>query len=548
KPEQHRQLGIVSSSARSLLRLLNDILDSAKLERGAVDLEVLDFDLQDLMSQLTSALAGEASSKGLTLSVELEPGLGRYFRGDAMRIRQVLMNLVGNAIKFTQVGRVTVRVQMRGRMLHFAVEDTGIGIAADRLPVIFDPFTQADASMSRRFGGTGLGTTICRQLVELMGGLIWADSTLGVGSTFHFTLPLEPGVAPPVKVSGKNTDLPSLKILAVDDVAQNVELLASLMEPAGHAVTACTDARSAIRLAAERDFDVILMDLHMPKISGLEAAQAIRKAEQESGREAVPIIALTASVLESDRAAARAAGMDGFAAKPIELDNLYPEIARVLGHATAPAVATVVAVPAEPVLDKARAMSIWRDETRVLNVFNRLIGDMADLSGTLTALAEAGARADMIALAHRFRGVSANVGATQLARRLGALETALAGDEACTAQAPLIEDVAHALDALRQEVARMQADRPEAEPAAVAPSFDVEATLRHARTLLAALGRGEINEASLALLQDTVGRHDARRLLSGVSQAMDNFDLERAAAELEQLIQTVCSSGAPEVA
>ncbi|HEY9191583.1 MAG TPA: PAS domain S-box protein, partial [Methyloversatilis sp.] len=146
KPEQHRQLGIVSSSARSLLRLLNDILDSAKLERGAVELEVLDFDLQDLMSQLTSGLAGEASTRGLTLSVELEPGLGRYFRGDAMRIRQVLINLVGNAIKFTQVGSVTIRVQMRGKMLHFAVEDTGIGIAADRLPVIFDPFTQADAT------------------------------------------------------------------------------------------------------------------------------------------------------------------------------------------------------------------------------------------------------------------------------------------------------------------------------------------------------------------------------------------------------------------
>jgi hypothetical protein len=291
KPEQHRQLGIVSSSARSLLRLLNDILDSAKLERGAVELEVLDFDLHELMSLLTSALAGEASAKGLTLSVELEPELGRYFRGDAMRIRQVLINLVGNAVKFTQEGRVTVRVQMRGKTLHFAVEDTGIGIAADRLPVIFDPFTQADASMSRRFGGTGLGTTICRQLVELMGGLIWADSTPGVGSTFHFTLPLEPGVAP-IKVTGKNTALPSLKILAVDDVAQNVELLASLMEPAGHAVTTCTDARGAIQLAANRDFDLILMDLHMPKISGLEAARTIRKAERQAGRDAVPIIAL----------------------------------------------------------------------------------------------------------------------------------------------------------------------------------------------------------------------------------------------------------------
>jgi PAS domain S-box-containing protein len=538
KPEQHRQLGIVSSSARSLLRLLNDILDSAKLERGAVELEMLDFDLPELLSALTSAMAGQASERGLTLSTELEPGLGRYFRGDAMRIRQVLVNLVGNALKFTHQGRVTIHVQMRGKTLHFAVEDTGIGIAADRLPVIFEPFTQADASMSRRFGGTGLGTTICRQLVELMGGLIWAESTLGQGSTFHFTLPLESGVAP-VKVTGKNTALPSLKILVVDDVAQNVELLASLMEPSGHAVTTCTDAASAIMLAAGREFDVILMDLHMPGVSGLDAAQAIRKAEALAGREAVPIIALTASVLESDRAAARAAGMDGFAAKPVELDNLYPEIARVLGHEADQPVPGSVLVPAEPVLDRARAMSIWRDEARVLNVFNRLVGDMADLPGQLTALAETGARADMIKLTHRFRGVSANVGATQISRRLADLESALAGDAAGTPFALLIEDIAHALTALQREVAGMTPVPPTTAQSAEAPSFDAESTLRHASTLLAALARGEIDDASLALLQDTVGRHDATRLLSGISQAMDNFDLEHASAELERLIDTV---------
>ncbi len=190
KTDQRRHLEIVRSAGRSLLRLLNGILDTAKLDKGAMELELSDFDLVALIDEISSTLGADMRRKNLAFAIRYADDLPRHLHGDELRIRQVLTNLLGNAIKFTEVGGLTLSVEMLEGQFHFAVCDTGIGIAADRLASIFDPFTQADASMSRRFGGTGLGTTISKQLAELMGGRIWAESTPGRGSTFHFMLPL----------------------------------------------------------------------------------------------------------------------------------------------------------------------------------------------------------------------------------------------------------------------------------------------------------------------------------------------------------------------
>jgi PAS domain S-box-containing protein len=188
--EQRRHLDTIRSSGRALLRLLNEILDTAKLEKGAVELEQNDYNLLSLIDELSSTLAANARAKGLHVDIHYDPALPTCLRGDELRVRQVLTNLLDNAIKFTAKGSVTLRAELQGEQLHFAVKDTGIGIAPERLQAIFDPFTQADASMTRRFGGTGLGTTISKQLVELMGGKIWAESEPGQGTTFHVVLPL----------------------------------------------------------------------------------------------------------------------------------------------------------------------------------------------------------------------------------------------------------------------------------------------------------------------------------------------------------------------
>lgn len=544
-PEQRRQLEVVSASARSLLRLLNDILDTAKLERGAVELEMLDFDLHELLGQLTQTLAIQARDKGLTLTIDAHAQLGRHYRGDSLRIRQVLTNLIGNAIKFTESGGVVVRVRAETGHVRFSVVDTGIGIAPERLTAIFEPFTQADVSMSRRFGGTGLGTSICKQLVELMGGRIWVDSTPGQGSAFHFTLPLMPGSAP-VAATSALIHLPPLKVLAVDDVEQNVELLSALLTREGHAVTACVAAREAIAAAARERYDLVLMDLHMPEVSGLQATREIRAAERADGRPAVPVIALTASVLEADRIAAREAGMNGFATKPIELDNLFAEIGRVLDiHVSAPAPATQPGA-AGGLIDMARALALWRTPERLESALRRVLADNADLKDKLDSRAAEGAHDEVRALAHRVRGVAANVGATRLTAALARLEAASASGQAA-GYAAMIAEVADAMAGLHLELDSWPAAAREAAPArSAAPGrTDLPAALRHAEALKRALLHGELDDSALALLLNAVGGHPAAALLEPLSEAIDNFDFDQAVAGIERLVEALRTSTQP---
>lgn len=242
---------------------------------------------------------------------------------------------MGNAVKFTERGHVQLRVNDEQCRLHLTIQDTGIGIAQDKLERIFDPFAQADASTTRRFGGTGLGTTISRQLVQLMGGAISVSSREGEGTQFHVQLPLPIGQAPIDEAVASAVQLPPLHILAADDVPQNLELLQVVMQRHGHQVVSASDGLQALQLRQTQAFDIILMDLQMPHMDGLQASMAIRAWEAEHQQPRIPVIALSASVLEQDRRASDAAGMDGFAAKPLEQHKLLQEMARVLQGRTA---------------------------------------------------------------------------------------------------------------------------------------------------------------------------------------------------------------------
>ncbi|PWV65876.1 PAS domain S-box protein [Plasticicumulans acidivorans] len=519
EPTQRRYLGTVRQSAQSLLRLLNDILDTAKLERGAVELEIADFSLRELCSQVLASLRVSAQAKALSLALDYPPALAEFFRGDALRLQQVLLNLLGNALKFTERGGVTLRVRRRDDGIELAVIDTGIGIEAERIAAIFDPFAQADASVTRRFGGTGLGTTIARQLVELMGGRLDVDSTVGVGSVFTVSLPLAPGQPPQGASQVRRTELPPLQVLVVDDVSQNTELLQLALSRAGHRVSIRHDGEQAVQACASEPFDLVLMDVHMPGVDGLEATRRIRRAEREQGRAAVPIIALTASVLAEDRLAARAAGMNGFVSKPVELAQLDAEIARVLIADEAQAAAQ----PAEPpamraVIDWAQGSHLWGDRAPLVDGIERFLAGAAQALQQLQAACAADDIEAARAIAHRLRGTAGNLALGVVQQRAAALEEALRGG--CVAAAGWLAALQQAFD----EVAAALGRSPQPMPAAAPVATDASARILPAvDRLLDVLPGGELDETALSTLREVCAPLGCEALA-----AIDEFDFERA--------------------
>ena len=550
--QQRRHLGTVHQAARSMLRLLNDILDTAKLEKGAVELEIGDFSLQELCDQILTSLRIHAGKKGLALQCVTAERVPPYLRGDALRLQQVLLNLLGNALKFTEAGRVQLRIDYERTgtgWLSLDVEDTGIGIASQHLDRIFDPFAQADASTTRRFGGTGLGTTITRQLAELMGGTISVRSTVGVGTTFTVRLPLpegQPAPAQPTALPG--VALPPLRILAVDDVPANIELLQIHLDRGRHQTTIARDGQEAVEAFCNGRFDVVLMDLQMPGMDGLEATRRIRAFEQAQRRKAVPIIALSASVLEQDRRNARAAGMDGFASKPLEPARLFREIARVLhlqldaspsGGTTLQASARVPDMSpapqaAVPAVDWERGTRLWGQRALLRAAVARLLVDHAATPATLQALV---AQPDMDAaraLAHRLRGVAGNLALEPLQTLAQRIEEAAHSSDR-TALQPLVAALPAALQAVQQALAQ------EAEAAAApAPRVGQHApltadqrqqALAAAHALQEALVQSELAQPPLDVLVQLLPADATERL----QEAIDTFDFEQAVVQLQQL-------------
>ncbi len=336
--EQRDYLGIIRSSALSLLTIINDILDFSKVEAGKLDLERIDFSLRDLLAESLKPFAQRAANKNLRLEYRFAPETPQLLVGDPGRLRQILVNLVGNAVKFTDHGEIVVQVVVPSRLadeeavLLFSVSDTGIGIAKDKQSVIFQPFVQADGSTTRKYGGTGLGLAICRHLVKLAGGDIWVDGDMGKGSTFSFTARFElskgaPGESPvvePLQVYGNGRR--GLRVLMAEDNTVNQKLVARLLEKRGYSVVTVTDGHEALAALEKEPFDLVLMDVHMPSMGGFEATAAIRKREKETPAQPVRIIAMTASAMKGDRERCLAAGMDGYVSKPIRDKELFETI------------------------------------------------------------------------------------------------------------------------------------------------------------------------------------------------------------------------------
>jgi PAS domain S-box-containing protein len=347
--DQRQILQTVKSAADNLLRLINDLLDFSKIEAGRLELDLSEFSLRDALGETLRALAVRAEAKGLALVSDIRPDVPDLLLGDAGRLRQILLNLVGNAVKFTDAGEVLVRVAVDGPSekgkvsLRFTVTDTGIGIPQDKQQKIFRAFEQEDTSTTRKYGGTGLGLTIAARLVALMGGAITVESRPGQGSTFAFTacFKLQAETADhSAAFESQKVDSPRdeadhlltkpLRVLVAEDNEFNAQLIEQLLIRRGHKVSLAQNGREALTLLNESKFNLLILDIHMPELDGFEVVGAIRNWERDTG-EHLPVIALTARSRSADRDQCLAAGMDEFLTKPFRADDLWTVIDRLLG-------------------------------------------------------------------------------------------------------------------------------------------------------------------------------------------------------------------------
>lgn len=337
-PEQLDYTRTITQSATSLLTLINDILDLAKIEAGKLELEHLPFDLAEMIGNVAAMFKIPAKEKGVSVTCKIDSRIPKRIMGDSNRLRQILINLTGNAMKFTEQGRIAINVdyerEAAGHIVgRFSVHDSGIGIPADRVEAIFEKFTQADGSTTRKYGGTGLGLAICLQLVELMGGRLLVESELGKGSTFYFVIPLEEAPAEIIslkehKEGGREKAAEGGRILLVEDNAVNQRLASILISREGYEVEVASDGAEALEHLRNQVFDLVLMDVQMPIMDGMEATRKIREIEADpelrqsyvglrSLKQPLGIIGLTAHARKEDEVACYGAGMTGFLTKPI---------------------------------------------------------------------------------------------------------------------------------------------------------------------------------------------------------------------------------------
>ncbi|MBI3210861.1 MAG: response regulator [Candidatus Solibacter usitatus] len=350
-PEQREYLETAKSSATSLLSLLNDILDFSKIDANRMELESIPFSISACVDQSVKTVTMQAAAKDLSLETFVSPDLPDYVLGDPTRLRQVLLNLLTNAIKFTQQGFVRVSATLlskddSGTMVQFSVSDSGLGIPVDRQHVIFDSFSQADGSTTRKHGGTGLGLAICSRLVSMMSGRIWVNSITGKGSEFLFTARFAVVTIPAIRPARKsdhaqggalqklasavgNGGMPHLRVLVAEDNAVNQKVLTRLLQKQGHEVEVASNGAQAVRLTTHKRFDIVLMDVQMPEMDGLEATRIIRTRE-EGGNDHLPILMLTANAMTGDRERCLESGADGYLSKPVSLEKLIEAISDVV--------------------------------------------------------------------------------------------------------------------------------------------------------------------------------------------------------------------------
>src|SRR5262245_47875765 len=435
---QRRSLATMRDSAQPLLRIIDDVLDFSKIEAGRLELEEAAFSLSELVERTLGTFRQQARAKGLAFNVEIMPGSADALMGDPTRVRQILLNLVGNALKFTERGSIRIRAGTEplgaGRaILTLAVADTGIGLSPEQCAGLFQPFAQADSSTTRRFGGTGLGLSIVWRLAQLMHGDVNVESKVGVGSTFTVTLSLRAAPADSplrsltqsasrAKPKRKGSKRP--KVLVVDDHPVNRDVLVRQLDLLGIAADATDDGAAAFKAWSKGGYVVVLSDLHMPEMDGYELAQRIRQAEAEGHQTRTPLIAVTANALKGEEQRCLAIGMDAYITKPIGMDKLRATLERWLSvedKAAGPTVA-VRAGQTEPIDRTVLGAWLGDDAAAVTSLLRKFARTAREADGEISAAVRSGNLAAAAAAAHKLNGAARAVGAIGVAEAATAIE------------------------------------------------------------------------------------------------------------------------------
>lgn len=530
----------IFSAAKSLLGIINDVLDVSKMESGKFSLESVCFNLYNVLGDSIHTIENKATEKDLLLGFEYDSRLPIRVMGDPTRLRQVILNLVGNALKFTEVGSVKLLVKAGEKpdMLQFSIVDTGIGMTENQIATVFEAFSQADASTTRRFGGTGLGTSISKQIVEAMKGKIWVESVYGEGTTFHFTAHLP--VATDIKgclfedssIVEEGYVSPRLfNILLAEDIAANATLATLRLEQQGHNIRWANNGREAVDVFKNGGFDLILMDVQMPELDGLSATREIRILEKDGSKRRTTILALTASVLHEERQECIDAGMDGVVGKPINFGELLSVMEKIIPKGVGRirtteqlAVTTTVTIdfsPLDGVVDHEKGLKTWIDTLAYAKALKSFAGERRDAADKITAVLD-----DSVAMrqiAHAVKGISSNLAMINIPTIAGEIEAVAVSGEKENLETWLPkfnEALAHVCTAIDK------LQLPKTQQASVTKSFDNDAVCQLLRELYAALE--QLNPDAVEPVISHLRAYLDEKELTKIRREIDNFDFDEA--------------------